>query len=152
MRTHGRMRIRRSPRFLLAALVLVPVLCAAPSALAASALDQYTEGLPSAKGQAPTGGGTNGGRPVGGGAQSGEGAALSHSTRSQLGKTRNGSAAAKAADLTASGRSAVSGNVTSDTSDTGDGMGLLLPLILVAALVLAIAIVVGRRRLGPSAG
>ena len=76
-------------------------------------------------------------------------ATISPQTRSQLDKTKNGAAAEKAAKLTGPSRS---GAASSDTSDTGDGMGLLLPLVLAATLAVAIGIFFARRRFSATPG
>jgi hypothetical protein len=116
---------------------LVLLLALAPAALAASAVDQYSEGIPTASGQKPT---RDAAKPGGGGT-----ATIAPATRAQLEKTKQGAAAARAARITAPGRSAPG------SADAGDaGMGLLLPLILVAALAAAVGILFARRRAGPS--
>jgi hypothetical protein len=117
-------------------IILVALLVAAPSTFAASAVDQYSEGIPTAGGQKPTSDAVSGSPGT---------ATIPPATREQLDKTPKGSAAEKAAKITAPTRSQPAG---SDNSDTGDGLGLLLPLILAATLAAGIGIFVARRRLG----
>jgi len=115
---------------------LLAVLAFVPTAFAASAVDQYSEGLPTAGGQKSThdtvaqGGGT---------------ARIAPDTRAQLGKGRKGRAAERAAEISAPRRD---DSVGPNTSGTDDGLGLLLPLILAATLVTGIGIFYARRRLG----
>jgi hypothetical protein len=123
---------------------LIGLLALAPVAIAAPAPDQYTEGIPTAKGPKSTSHAVE----HGGGA-----AKIPPQTRSQLAQSKNGAAAANAAKLSAPGGSAAIGSAAvgsaaSDTSDTGSGMGLLLPLILGATLAVAIGIFLARRRPG----
>jgi hypothetical protein len=136
------------------ATVLIALLASAPAALAGPAVDQYSEGIPTAGGHKSSqdavrgasqggGGGTSshgvGGASYGGGAAS----AISPGTRSKLDKSAKGTAAAKLAQITAPSRS------SSGASDSGPGgMGLLLPVILVGTLLAALAVFLARRRLG----
>jgi hypothetical protein len=121
------------------ALALAGLLLMAPVALAASAVDQYSEGIPTARGQKPTTGGAGGAGT----------ATISPQTSAQLEKSKNGSAAEHAAKLTAPSRS---GPAAPDTSDTGDGLGLLLPVILLVTLAVGVGMVVARRRLRATPG
>lgn len=134
------MRASRWNRLGLAGIVLLIVLAAAPSALAASAVDQYSEGIPTAGGQKPT-------RDLGSG-QAGTPTTIPPQTQATLQRTERGAAADKAAKLTAPSRPSAG---SSDTSDS-NGLGLLLPLILAATLIAAVAIFVVRRRPGPTPG
>jgi hypothetical protein len=129
--------MRRALRICLgtAAIALVAIVVFAPTAMGASAVDQYTEGIPTASGQKPS---LN---AVGGDGGGGGTAAISPQTQAKLQKTKKGSAADKAANITAPSAS------ESGPSDS-DGMGLLLPLILVAALATAVGVFLGRRRTG----
>ena len=137
-----------------AAIALVALLLAAPAALAVSAVDQYSESIPTAGGQKPTRDlGHGGGSGQGGGSaptQAGPGSAgtatVPPQTRSQLQRTKNGLAAEKAARLTAPTRPSAS------STDTSSGMGFLLPLILAASLAVAVAVFLARRRTGPAGG
>jgi len=117
-----------------AAISLIGLLWVAPAALAASAIDQYSEALPTAKGENPTRKAVQGG---------GGTATIPLQTRSQLESSKIGAAAEKAAKLTAPSRG---GSASSDTSDTGDGLGFGLPLVLAATLAAAIGIALARRR------
>jgi hypothetical protein len=136
----------------MAALIAGAFLVIAPGALAASAVDQYTEGIPTANGQKSTGGSVHDGGTPNSRATNGAVAPIGPQTRAELGKTKSGTAAAKAARLTAPSLAGPQNPTAPDSSDTGGGMGLLLPLILAATLATAVAIVVGRRRLGPTQG
>jgi hypothetical protein len=131
----------------LAALALVLALAIAPSALAASAVDQYSEGIPTAGGQEPTHEAVTEGQGAAGGGT----AAIPRHAQSELQRSKPGSAAEKAAELSAPSRSD-SGSVSLGGSDAGDGVGLLLPVILVAALITAVAIFLARRRPGATPG
>jgi hypothetical protein len=131
------------------ALVIAALLASASASFATSAVDQYSEGIPTAGGQKPShdaardalrGGG--GGRRTGGGGGS---AAIPRTAAAQLGKSKQGSAAERAAKITAPDRSSPGGSTTN-----GRGMGLILPLILAAILAGAIALFIARRRAGPS--
>lgn len=129
---------------LAAGIVLGALLVSAPLAHAGSAVDQYSEGIPTAKGQKPTrdaarGGGGGGGTPT-----------IPPATQAELGQTEKGRAAEKAAKLTAPDRASTGGGGES-TTDEG-GLGLLLPLILGATLLTALAIFFGRRRAGAAPG
>jgi hypothetical protein len=121
----------------IAAVGLLSVLASAPAALAASAVDQYQEGFPTAGGQKPTK------DAVGGDGGTAGTATIPPQTQAQLGKSKNGSAAEKAARITAPT------GPSSGPSDAGGGLGFLLPLILAGALAGAVAIFVARRRAGP---
>jgi hypothetical protein len=129
--------MRRAPEKLLGAAViaLVAIAVTAPVAMAGSAVDQYTEGIPTAGGQKPSV------QAVGGGGGGTGTVKISPQTQAKLQKTKKGSAAEKAARITAPTAS------PSGPSDSG-GMGLLLPLILVAALATAVGLFLGRRRTG----
>jgi hypothetical protein len=130
----------RSTRALGAGLiVLAALLVAAPSTLGASAVDQYSEGIPTAGGQKPTSAAAGGNPGT---------ATIPPTTRARLDKTSKGSAAEKAAKLTAPTGPHPTGSGASDTGGDGDGMGLLLPLILAATLALGIGVFIARRRVG----
>jgi|tagenome__1003787_1003787.scaffolds.fasta_scaffold20986153_3 hypothetical protein len=146
------MRFSPLARACTAALIAGAFLVIAPAALAASAVDQYTEGIPTAKGQKSTGGSVHDGGTPNGGGTTGAVAPIGPQTSAELGKTKSGTAAAKAARLTAPSLAGPQSPTAPDSSDTGGGMGLLLPLILAATLATAVAIVVGRRRVGPTQG
>ena len=123
-------------------LALVVVLCTATSALAASAVDQYQEAIPTAGGQKPTGDATTGAGAV----QRGT-ATIAPGTRAKLDKTKNGAATARAAEITAPSQS------NRGSGSSGDeGLGLILPLILAATLTGAVMIVLARRRHGQASG
>jgi hypothetical protein len=141
-RTLQRMQTRFHRAWAIAVVVVVGLLTLAPGAFAGSAVDQYTEGIPTAGGQEPS-------RDAVGNPSSGNSAPISSQTRNQLGKSKEGSAAEKAADLTAPARH---GNGLSGPSDAGGGLGFLLPLILVAALAAAVAIFIARRRADAAPG
>jgi hypothetical protein len=134
MRIFGRMRNRT--RMSIVGIALVVALGVAPAALAAPAVDQYSEGIPTAGGQKPSQDAV--------GAGSGT-ATIPPRTQSELQRTQKGAATEKAAELTAPSRSGSGGS-----SDAGDGLGLLLPLILIATLIAGVGIFVARRRPGPT--
>ena len=137
IRTLPQMATRTRRALGVAAFALTALLALAPTALAASAVDQYQEGFPTAGGQEPS-------RDAVGGSGGTRGTeTIPPQTRAQLNKSKKGSAAEKAAKITAPSRPG------SGPSDAGGGMGFLLPLILVAALAGAVAIFVARRRAGP---
>jgi cobalamin biosynthesis Mg chelatase CobN len=155
MRTLIRMRKPLATGAGVAAIALVALLLAAPAAFAVSAVDQYSESIPTAGGQKPTRDlGHGSGSAQGGGSaatQAGGGSAgtatVPAQTRSQLQRTKNGLAAERAARLTAPTRPSAS---STDTSSSG--MGFLLPLILAASLAVAVAVFLARRRTGPAGG
>jgi hypothetical protein len=127
--------MRKGTHMVVGLFIGVVVLALAPAALAGSAVDQYTEGIPSAGGQKSSNQAVN---------QSGT-ATISPQTGAQLDKSRKGRAAERAANLTAPSHP---GAVGSDSSGSGDGLGIFLPLILAATLVVGIGIFYTRRRLG----
>src|SRR4051812_782853 len=143
----------------LAAISLVAVLMIAPAAFAVSAVDQYSEAIPTAGGQKATrdlgkdggggaanqsGGESEASQNVGGSAPT---ATVPPQIRSQLEQSKKGAAAEKAAKLTAPSRPSAS------STDTGSsGMGFLLPLILAASLAVAVAMFLARRRAGATGG
>jgi hypothetical protein len=122
--------------FILAALVALLALPAAAHARplpSGSAIDEYSEGVPQASGQSPSTESGNGSLPPG------TDAALQA-------KGKDGAAAAKTAKFTAP--------IPSGGGDSGSGsggLGILLPLILGASLLTAVAIFV-RRRQGATSG
>ena len=142
----------------LTAIAVVALLLAAPAAFAVSAVDQYSEAIPTAGGQKPTrdlgkGGGGSAAGQRGGGTTASQGgggsvptATVPAQTRSQLERTKKGSAAAKAAKLTAPSAPSAS------STNTSSGMGFLLPLILAASLAVAVAVFLARRRTGATGG
>src|SRR5436190_20678068 len=94
----------------LAGIVLLIVLVAVPSALAASAVDQYSEGIPTAGGQKSTHDlGNGGGGP----------ATIPPRTQGALQGTKRGAAVEKAAKLTAPKRSDLSGGSQSGSDGSG---------------------------------
>ena len=121
-----------------------------------SAIDEYLETVPGATGNTRT-------RPPGGSGGSGNDA-LTAAERARLERLGpDGKALADAVDATApskdaatpkptatalpaQGRSPVSGVLDTVTGTDGDGMGMLLPAILLATVLGAIALVVVRRR------
>jgi hypothetical protein len=125
--------------FVVAVLTAGLLLLLASTAFAASAVDQYSEGIPTASGQKQSNGAV---------AHPGGTATIPPQTRAVLEKTKKGSAAEKAANITAPTRSGTS----SGGSDGGNGLGLLLILILAGTLGLAVAIYLARRRAGPAPG
>jgi hypothetical protein len=120
-------------------IVSVALLVVAPSTFGASAVDQYSEGIPTAGGQKPTSDAAGGSAGT---------ATIPPTARARLDKSSKGSAAEKAAQLTAPTGPHPTGSGDSDSGGEGDGMGLLLPLILAATLALGIGIFIARRRLG----
>jgi hypothetical protein len=129
-----------------AALVLLILLGPVPAAFAQSAVDQYSEAIPTAGGQKSTHAAVTGG---GGGTAGGGTAQIPPKTSAQLHQTKTGDAAEKTARLTAPNKSSSS---NSGGSSSDSGMGLVLPLILAASLLGAIAIFIARRRAGAAAG
>jgi hypothetical protein len=138
------MRMRKAPviRVIAASVALVVMLVIVPSAMAASAVDQYSEGIPTAGGQKPSRDVVRSHESGGPGGTT----TIPPATRAQLEKSKNGSAAVKAAKITAPSRT----DLGRSDSSSGGGLGLLLPLILVAALVAAVGIFFARRRAGPA--
>jgi hypothetical protein len=136
------MQARSHRAWAVALLLLAGLLSSAPGAFAGSAVDQYTEGIPTAGGQEPS-------RDAVGNSGDGNSAPIPSRTRAQLGKSKVGSAAEKTADLTAPARH---GSGLSGPSDAGGGLGFLLPLILVSALAVAVAIFIARRRADAAPG
>jgi hypothetical protein len=150
----------------IAALATLAALVVPAAALAAqpgpppgnSGADQYTENIPTAGGSQTTGGG--GGAGGGGG-----GSAVSPGTVRELqGQGSAGKGAAAFAQATAPrgahrGEAASEGGggtpigdvlkqVTGADSDSGGGMGLVLPIVLGASLLAAVGLLLARRRGG----
>jgi hypothetical protein len=113
---------------LVAGLAAAIVLVSAQAALATSAEDQYSEGIPSAGGQ----------KPARDAAERPGTATIASATEAQLQKTKKGRAVVKAAAITAPG--------AGGSSDSGDGLGWWLLVILAASLLAAGGIYLGRRR------
>jgi hypothetical protein len=122
------------------AVALTALLVIAPAAMATSAVDQYSEGIPTAGGQKPSHNAVR--QEVNG---KGNTATIPPAAVAQLEKSKNGRAAAAAAKITAPSDSSPGGSPTN-----GSGLGLLLPLILAATLLAAIAVFLARRRATPS--
>ena len=131
----------------LSGIALAVVLVTAPAALAASAVDQYSEGIPTPGGQKPSRDAVKsaGSTKLG----SAGTATIPPPARAALKGSKAGVAAEKAAKITAPGRPT---SVASDPSSSGGGLGLFLPLMLAATLVAAIAIYLARRRAGATGG
>jgi hypothetical protein len=138
LRSLGRMRRRRLISSAVAGSALLTLLVTASLAHAAPAVDQYSEGIPTATGQKPDRDAAQGGAPV----------TIPPATQAKLSKTKKGVAAGTLAQLTAPNRSKP-GAASADGAD--DGLGLVLPIILAMTLLVALAIFVARRRLGASA-
>src|SRR5690349_11841529 len=140
MRTFTRMPKPLATAAGIAAIALVALSLAVPVAIAASAVDQYSEAIPTPGGSKPTRdlsqGGVSGQAGGSAATQAGGGSAgtatVPPQTRARLQRTKNGVAAEKAARLTAPTRSSAS------STDTSSGMGFLLPLILAASLAVAV--------------
>jgi hypothetical protein len=146
--------------FLCAAVLLALAIPASASAAAGcgqkqptgnSEVDQYAEGLPGPCGENKVGGGGAGGGGGGTSAGSGSGQAqpvIPAGTEKQL--NSHGPAGKKAAALAQETAPIPQAGGTSNTSsdDSGKGVGLLLPLILVAVLAAGLIYFTRRRRTG----
>lgn len=115
----------------LSALAALPAIAEAKP-IPGGAADQYTEGIPQAGGQRESSEKGNGSLPPGAEAQ-------------LQAQGKAGSEAANLAKATAPGPS-------DSSSDPSDGMGIVLPLILGAALLAAIALFLARRRQAATSG
>jgi hypothetical protein len=114
--------------------VFVALLASTSSALATPAVDQYSEGIPTAGGQKSS-------RGAVGAAGTGAISTIPPSTQAQLRKSKKGTAAARVAQITAP--------KPSDPGSAGaGGLGLILPLILVSTLLAGLTTFVARRRQG----
>jgi hypothetical protein len=143
IRTFVGMLRTHSTWFSVAGISLAVVLMTASPAFGGSAVDQYSEGIPTARGQQASqdavapGGDRSTNIPPG--------------TQAELKRSKIGAAAENAARITAP--SSQGSSSTSDRETGSDsGLGLLLPLILAATLVGAVAIYLARRHPGPTPG
>jgi hypothetical protein len=125
---------------LVAGISLVALLAGAPLALAASAVDQYSESIPAAGGQESSQHAAGGG-----GAGAGSATTIPPATQAQLEKSREGADAARVAQLTAPTAPGSASSGGGGETGGGGGLGLLFPLILAASLLAALGIVVARR-------
>ncbi len=122
--------------FALVALLAVPTLASARNLPSGSAVDQYSESIPNAGGKRKSDDKGGGGAP----------AAIPPQTQAQLeGQGADGNGAAKLAQVTGPGNSG-------DGDSGSDGLGFILPLILIASLLAAVALYLARRRLGATSG
>jgi hypothetical protein len=112
---------------IVAAIAFASLLASAPAALAGSATDQYSEGFPTARGQESSGNALGGQRN----------AQIPPRTKADLERSGKGSAAEKAAQITAP---------PGGSSDSGDGLGWWLVVILVASSLFAVGRYLARRR------
>jgi hypothetical protein len=142
LRTLACMRHGRWIRTVLLGSTIAALLFTASFAHAAPAIDQYSEGVPTASGQKSDRDVTDrDAAGVGGTAR------IPPATRAQLSRSKNGVAAATLAQITAPNRSnpVSSAEHGEDPAVGGDGLGLLLPLILAVTLLVAIVIFAARR-------